>query len=69
MQPGRRPSCSPWLVAVTNLSNSEKELDAQENESLANAMTKDFEVSMNKGSYYNDDLDMDQQRQEYWDNL
>ena len=42
---------------------------SDESESAANAMTEDFKVSMSRGSYYNDNADLDQQRQEYWDSL
>lgn len=47
----------------------EGESDTYENERRASAITSEFAKEMNRNSFYNDNLDMDQQGQEYWDNL
>ena len=46
---------------------SNEETTDLDNENLANAMTEDFRVSMSRGAFYDDNADMDQQSQEFWD--
>ena len=45
-----------------------EDVSSDENENAVNAMTEDFRMSLSGTLGYNDDLDMDQQSQEYWDN-
>lgn len=52
-------------------SDSKADADSEKsyNRWSGDAATEDFAHFMNRSSFYNDDLDMDQQSQEYWDSL
>lgn len=62
--PGPRRKYVPRPIAK---SSSIEETTDLNNENLANAMTEDFRVSMSRGAFYDDNADMDQQSQEFWD--
>lgn len=64
--PGPRRKYVPRAIAQ---SSSIEETTYSNDENVANAMTDDFQVSMSRGVFYNDNIDMDQQSQEFWDNL
>lgn len=61
---GPRP-VTPYVPSEEKDANSSEKDDY----GMADAMTNEFGRSFSKMSYYNDDLDMDQQSEEYWNNL